>query len=147
MRTPCDRCPWRIENHARRTSWHFYTQANLRRLWRQIRGGGGMQSCHPTDPSHPDHIAAGAKLGSTPQECPGSVILVLRECRTMAIYSVDGQTIDEQAVKGYLARHKDGLTKRGIWYWVVERQVFKGVPFFGGLPLPEVDIDEPGIGR
>jgi D-serine deaminase-like pyridoxal phosphate-dependent protein len=52
----------------------FYTKANLRRLWRQIRGadplGCTAQSCHLTDPQHPHHIAVGAKAGATAQETP-----------------------------------------------------------------------------
>jgi hypothetical protein len=118
----------------------------VQRLWNGIRRGN-PQSCHPTDPNHPDHIAAGAKPGSEPQECPGAVILVLRECETMARYGRDGNTVDDQAITRYLRAHKDGLTKSGILYWVVQRIQFGGVPFFGGAKLPQVDIREEGIGR
>jgi hypothetical protein len=112
-----------------------------------VRRGGGQQSCHPTDPSHPDHIAAGAKPGAEPQECPGAVILVLRECEKVASYGANGNTIDPAAIDTYLKRHKDGLTKTGLMYWVVSRIQFGGVPFVGGPKLPEVDVAEAGIGR
>lgn len=146
MRHPCEHCPWRVSNHGKRTPWGFYTKANLRRLWGQVRRGGA-QSCHPTDPSHPDHVAAGAKKGATPQECPSAVILVLRECERVASYGNGGNTIDPDGIDRYLAAHKDGLTKSGILYWVVSRIQFGGVPFLGGPKLPDVDMDEEGIGR
>lgn len=145
--TPCDRCPWRIVNQGKRTPWGFYSKRNLRRLWNQIRGGGAPQSCHPTDPSHPDHIEAGAKPDSEAQECPGAVILVLRELELMASYGRDGHTIDDQAVPAYLKAHRDGLTKQGIAYWALARISLGGVPFLGGPKLPPVNTEEPGIGR
>lgn len=145
-RKPCQHCPWRVANHGKATPWGFYKKANLRRLWNGIRNGGA-QSCHPTDPSHPDHVAAGAKAGSKPLECPGAVILVLRECEKMASYGAGGNTIDPAAADTYRRRHKDGLTRDGILYWVVSRQQFGGVPFIGGPKLPEVNTSEEGIGR
>lgn len=139
MKTPCTNCPWRPENHGKRTPWGFYTRANVRRLWGQIRRGGA-QSCHPTDPNHPDHVAAGAKPGSTPQECAGSVLLILREAEKLAKLGKDGNTIDDQAVYQYLRRYPDGLSKTGIAYWILGRMKFGGVPFFGSGPkLPDVD--------
>lgn len=137
MRQPCANCPWRAENHGKRTPWGFYTAANLRRLWNQIRSGGGAQSCHPTDPSHPDHVAAGAKHGATPQECPGSVILVYREFEKMQ--AIGDGTITPEAVTRYLRMHRDGLTRTGILYWLVSRYQLGGVLFIGGPKLPEVD--------
>ena len=79
---PCDDCPWRKSNHGKRHPGGFFRKNNLQRLWNQIRKGGGMQTCHPTDPSHPDHCTCGgAKKGSTEQECAGSVVLITRELR------------------------------------------------------------------
>jgi hypothetical protein len=147
MLRPCQHCPWRAVNHGKRTPWGFYTRRNLTRLWNQIRRGGQPQGCHPTDPSHPDHIAAGAKLGSKTQECAGSVILVMREAQQIASYGTGGRTVDPAAVDAYFHRHRDGLTKSGVLYWVVGRIAFAGVPFVGERPLPEVDVDEPGIAR
>ena len=72
----CPRCPWRIANHGKRTPGGFYTKKNLQRLWSQVRRGLKPQSCHMTDPSHPDHVAAGAPLSAQVHECPGSVALV-----------------------------------------------------------------------
>ena len=81
---PCAQCPWRRSNQGKKHAFGFYTKANLRRLWNQVRGGGNAQSCHLTDPSHPDHIAVGAKADSEARECPGSVIVVKREIAKMA---------------------------------------------------------------
>lgn len=148
---PCAHCPWRIANHGKRTPWGFYTKANVRRLWNQIRRGttATAQSCHPTDASHPDHVAAGAKVGAQAQECAGSVILVYREFERLASCGADGKTIDAGAIDRYLARYKaDGLTRSGILHWLVGRYQFGGVPFMGSGPkLPEVDMAEEGIGR
>lgn len=145
MKTPCEHCPWRVANHGKRTPWGFYTKTNLRRLWNQIRGGGAQQSCHPTDPNHPDHVAAGAKPGAQPQECPGSVILVFREMEK--IQALGEGVINPAGIDRYVVRHRDGLTKRGMMYWIVERYQLGGVPIFGGPKLPDVDVDEEGIGR
>lgn len=146
MRRPCEHCPWRVANHGKRTPWAFYTKTNLRRLWNQVRRGGAPQSCHPTDPHHPDHVAAGAKPDATPQECPGSVILVYREFEKLQACAV-GPTIDGPACDRYLREHRDGLTKNGLAYWLVSRYAFGGVPFVGEPKLPEVDMAEEGIGR
>jgi hypothetical protein len=91
-----------------------------------------------TDPSHPDHIAAGCKEGATARECPGSVLLVLREVAAMA----DDGVVDGVSVKRYLKERKRGLTKTGIAYWVMSRIQFGGVPFIGGPRMPEVEEDE-----
>jgi hypothetical protein len=143
MSKPCDQCPWRLANQGKKHKFGFYTKANLRRLWNQVRGGGTAQSCHLTDPSHPDHIAVGAKPGATAQECPGSVILVLREVQRMADAN---NVIDDTAPKRYLAARKKGLTKLGILYWVFRRIHLGGVPYVGAEKLPEVDQDDPDIG-
>ena len=153
--TPCSACPWRVENHGRKNEWGFYTPKNRKRLWNQIRGADRSgecrpQSCHPTDPGHPDHIAAGAKPGSVPKECPGSVILVYREIeKIIAAGAGTGREreITPEGIKAYQKAHRDGLTNRGILYWVMERITYGGVPFVGGPKLPDVDVNEAGIGR
>lgn len=76
MPDPCTEWPWRRANHGRRHPGGCYTRRNLKRLWNQIRRGGGQQTCHPTDPRDPEH---GAKPGAGPQECIGNAILVMRE--------------------------------------------------------------------
>lgn len=140
---PCAHCPWRTTNQGKRTPWGFYTAANLRRLWNQIRSGGRAQSCHPTDPSHPDHRAAGAKPGSKPRECPGSVIIVMREIRAMANAE---RVVTPESMTAYSKRRKGGLKRpHGITYWLIERMQMGGVPFFGGEKLPNIDINDPEV--
>lgn len=148
MNHPCEHCPWRKSNQGKRTPWGFYKLANLRRLWNQIRGGGAAQSCHPTDPSHPDHVAAGAKPGATPRECPGSVILVLREFAALQKIAAErgSDTIDAQDTKTYLKRRKKGLKRSGLVYWLVSRYQLGGVPVVGGPKLPDVDMDDQAVG-
>lgn len=143
MNKPCEHCPWRLSNQGKKTPWGFYTKTNLRRLWNQIRSGGAEQSCHPTDPGHPDHIAAGAKPGATPRECPGSVILVMRE-----IYSMRDETgtVTPETTKRYLQTRKKGLKKTGLLYYIVQRIQLGGVAFLGGPKMPEVDVDDQEIG-
>jgi hypothetical protein len=139
---PCEQCPWRLTNHGKKHRFGFYTKSNLRRLWNQVRGGGNKQSCHLTDPAHPDHVAVGAKPGAKAQECPGSVIIVLREVKQMA--DADG-VISPEGIDRYRASRKKGLTKNGLMYWIVKRIQFGNVPFVGGHPLPDV-LDDPEIG-
>lgn len=144
LKNPCPQCPWRTSNQGKRHFGHFYTKVNLRRLWNQIRKGGGMQSCHLTDPQHPDHIAAGCKEDSVARECPGSVILVLREVAKMAN---EKNVVDTPGMEAYQkSRKKYGLTKSGLRYWLIERIQMGGVAFFGGPKLPEVNVDDAEIG-
>jgi len=140
---PCDQCPWRLANQGKRHPFGFYAKANLRRLWNQVRSGGRPQSCHLTDPTHPEHVAVGAKPGATPRECPGSIVLIKREIRAMAD---EAGVIGPESTERYLATRKRGIPRRGILYWVVQRIQFAGVPVVGGDPLPEVDVDDPEIG-
>ncbi len=139
---PCAQCPWRLSNQGKKHKFGFYTKTNLRRLWGQIRRGGGEQSCHLTDPSHPDHVAVGAKPGATTKECPGSVIIVLREIRKMA--GPDGRIEDP---KPYFRANPHGITKDGARYWLLTRMLWASKRIIGGPPLPEVDEDDPEIGR
>jgi hypothetical protein len=139
---PCIHCPWRVENHGKRTPWGFYTKTNLRRLWNQVRNGGHMQSCHPTDPSHPDHGAAGAKPGFKPVECAGSVVLIIRELQKMQAWAGEGNAIESEHVTQYLRENrKAGITRAGLMYWLVGRAggFARGTPF-GAPELPEVDM-------
>lgn len=139
-RKPCAQCPWRLENQGRPHESGFYTKKNLVRLWNQVRGGGNQQSCHLTDPSHPDHIKAGAKPGAKVQECPGSVILILRELRKMA--NPKGRIEDPTM---YLATRKKGLTRKGILYWTMARLTLGHTPLGDGV-LPLVDEHDQTIG-
>ena len=90
----CPGCPWRRRNHGKPTPGGFYRKDNLRRLWNQIRKGQGIQSCHLTDPGHPDHVAAGAAPTAQPRECAGSIALVHRETRKIQDCLDQGMTED-----------------------------------------------------
>ena len=142
-RQPCAACPWRAQNHGKRHPGSFYTKRNLRRLWNQIRGGGGVQSCHPTDPGHPDHQQfAGAKDGGKVQECEGSVILVTRELRRVAEISGHGSKageIDGPGIDAYLKIYPRGLKRNGILYYLLVRPT--PAPIGEGNPLPLVPVD------
>ena len=131
MTKPCDQCPWRIANHGRRHSGHFYTQKNLRRLWNQVRRGGRAQGCHLTDPSHPDHVAAGCSPDAKPQECLGSVALVVRELEHMQSLA-PGDVITMAHVTKYLRQspRRLGLTREGLMWWL---EVRKLPAFLGGI--------------
>ena len=82
--TPCAECPWRTVNQGKRHPDGWYNRANLKRLWNKLRRGD-MMSCHPTDPRNPVSVHAAlkgqrmAKLGATPRECAGALILQQRE--------------------------------------------------------------------
>lgn len=135
----CEQCPWRLTNQGKRHFGSFYTKKNLKRLWNQIRAGGGMQSCHLTDPTHPDHIKAGAKKDSEPHECPGSLLLVQRELWRMR---GDNGIVDGDGVNRYLRERKNGITKKGIFYWLVQRIHMAGIPHVGGRPMLDIPEDE-----
>jgi hypothetical protein len=138
----CAQCPWRLSNQGKRHEFGFYTAANLRRLWKQVRGGDAAQSCHLTDPSHPDHVAVGAKPGAKAQECPGSVILIRREIQVLAEMG-GGVVGTKEGLARYFKERRKGLTKKGVLYWVIQRIQFGHVPFFNSDgPLPEIEDDE-----
>lgn len=138
MIPPCAQCPWRVENQGKPTPGGFFTKRNLRRLWGQIRRGGGVQSCHVTDTSHPDHVAAGAKdIPSGVRECGGSLVLVQRELRILQALSGGGEASDE-GVEEYLARGDLGLTKEGLLYHAVAR----AMPLPLGTGEPMICVDE-----
>lgn len=140
--SPCKQFPWRIANHGKRHRHGFYTKRNLTRLWNQIRNGGRAQSCHITDPSTPEHVAAGAKPGTTPMECIGSITLVTRELNYIKTLA-SGDTIDTTHLNAYRSRSRKrrGLTQSGLIYFLVERHMF------GHLPDCTKWINDPAIGR
>jgi len=143
IETPCVQCPWRRSNQGKRHPGSFYTRANLTRLWNQIRKGGAGQSCHLTDTRNPAHIAAGAKDVGEIRECPGAVVLVLREARAM---QGSAKIVGKEEVAAYLASRKRGLNRGGILYWIISRIAMANVPFVGGPALPNVDVDDQAIG-
>ena len=146
----CEQCPWRRSNHGRRTPTGIFRKANLRRLWNQIRRGEGPQSCHLTDPSHPDHLQAGAPEGATPRECAGSIALVYREQAKLKSIVGAGDEVMPEHVLQYIEENPRGLRKEGIAYWLVLRQNLAGT-IIGGPPIPEIDmslvVDHDLVGR
>lgn len=145
MSKPCAQCPWRLSNHGKRHFGGFYRKRNLIRLWNKLRNGGGMQSCHLTDPGHPDHVAAGCSPNAKAQECPGSVILIVRELKQLAAHG-QNETIDKNAVEAYCAVRSGGLTPKGVVYWGLQRLgPFAETPLGYKRP-PDVDETDPEIG-
>ena len=150
-REPCSDCPWRIANHGRRHPGGFFRKDNLRRLWNQIRKGGGMQTCHPTDPSHPDHRKyGGAKEGSDALECIGSIVLVTREIVHAARLGKSQTTVDVAGAELYLkeSRTRKGLTRSGLLWAAVLRAT--PLPVGVGMPMPALNrqtVDSAEIGR
>lgn len=121
----------------------FYTQFNLERLWAGLREGGTPQSCHLTDPGDEQHIDAGCPENATAQECPGSVVLMMRELRDLA---GEDAHIDPADIDAYLARRPGGLTKPGLRYWIVRHLELGDEGMRPAPPLPRADIDHPDIG-
>lgn len=140
---PCDQCPWRRSNHGRRSPGGFYTKKNLRRLWNELRRGGHPQSCHLTDPNHPDHVAAGAPKNAKPQECPGSVVLIVRELLRLA---KGGTLVGKQHIDNYLLDRPQGLTRTGLAYWLIQRASPLAGTLLGGRPLPEIEAEDAAVG-
>ena len=148
---PRDDCPWRKSNHGKRHPGGFFRKNNLQRLWNQIRKGGGMQTCHPTDPSHPDHCTCGgAKKGSTEQECAGSVVLITRELRHADRLGREEPVINMNGATLYLteSRQRKGLTREGLLWFAFERALPR--PIGMGMTLPAVSealLEADWIGR
>ena len=137
---PCAECPWRLSNHGRRHPKGWYRATNLRRMWNSMRRGGGFQTCHPTDPTHPEHQTySGARPGSSPQECVGSIVLIGREIRMAQALSEDGEHFDRQGAAEYTrtARKRQGLTTHGMLWSSVWRAIAR--PMGAGEPLPILD--------
>ena len=135
----CPGCPWRRSNHGKRHPGGFYRKDNLRRLWNQIRRGQAQQSCHLTDASHPDHVAAGAPENATPRECTGSIVLVIRELdKIKAIAGGPDAEITPEHVNEYLAGNRRGLTWDGLVYWMLQRIQMANQRLYGEPPIPDL---------
>ncbi len=135
----CEQCPWRTSNQGKKTAWGFYTKANLKRLWRGLCGrlkALQPQSCHLTDPSNEDHVAAGASEGAKAKECPGSVIIMIRENHILNRY------LDEDGRRGFARYSRDrfGFNRDGACWWAA-----RDIPLIGGPPMPKV-LDDPEVG-
>jgi hypothetical protein len=144
---PCNQCPWRLANQGKPHPFGFYRKDNLTRLWNQIRKAKGAQAqgCHPTDPSHPDHVASGTPPTAKPQECLGSVILIARELRALEA-AIEKAGDDKQGVEIYLKSRKYVLSRRGLLHWLVGRYQMGGTPFGTGPKLPIVNEDNADVG-
>ena len=149
--TPCPECPWRTSNHGRRHPGGFFTKRNRQRLWNNIRGGGNQQSCHLTDPSHPDHIEHAGVDPERPrekiQECMGSVVLVVRELKHLE--RLGGGEATPEAIDAYLeTRRRIGLKRDGLIYNLLGRIVYAGAPMGEpALPNPPAELlADPTIG-
>lgn len=132
----CEQCPWRTSNQGKRTAWGFYTKENLRRLWRGLCGRRQQlqpQSCHLTDPSHEDHVKAGASEKATAKECPGSVIVMIRENNILGKYLEDAGGPDGFRL---YSRERFGLNREAACWWTT-----RGIPLVGGPALPDVNDD------
>ena len=130
---PCQQCPWRTANWGKPTKGGFYTKKNLLRMWNGLRRGDRPQSCHMTDPSHPDHVDAGARQRADgPLECPGSLVVIQREINRMSELSSEPDAVDDDGVEAYLAETngKRGMTKDGILYHLLTRTMAR--PFGEG---------------
>ena len=135
----CPQCPWLKANHGKRSKGGFYRKDNLRRLWNQVRNGGRQQSCHLTDPSHPDHTAAGASPDAQPRECTGSIVLITREIEKLRDIAGPDQEVRPEHLSQYLKQNPKGITKRGMTYWLIQRIHLGGVPIMGAPPIPALD--------
>lgn len=139
----CVSCPWRISNHGKSHPDGWFTAANRRRLWAQLRQGEAM-SCHRTDPDNPVSdaaVAAGYKRvpeGTQVKECTGAVVLAQREAMIW-------QDDHAGSVKDYRKARPRGLTREGLVATVM-RVAFGGVPIVGGPPVQKPNLNDPTIG-
>ena len=143
---PCVHCPWRPSNQGKRHPDGWYTAANLRRLWAQLRRGE-LMSCHPTDPANPvsERAQAGGYRPAPPhsqvRECTGALVIAQREFMTL-----------QDGYHGDLARYRrerpKGLTRTGVMA-ILERFVFSGGPLGGTAmtrpPLEQDDVRVPWL--
>ncbi len=136
---PCESCPWRTANQGKRHAGHWYTTANLKRLWAGLRRGVSM-SCHPTDPRNPlPPDCAPLPEGVKTHECTGALILQQRE---FMVYQ-DGFRRD---VAAYRTARPLGMTLAGLRA-IVERQVLGGVPLIGCVKMSHPDLGQEGVGH
>lgn len=144
----CPQCPWRLANQGKRHPHGFYTKRNLQRLWNQLRGGGRPQGCHPTDPSHPDHVASGTPKNAKAQECAGSVIVLWRELdKAVQLGPPESRARNELHPDGMEAYLRDpanrrGLKRSGFQYLILGRMMAAGSSINPNPPLPQVTYEE-----
>lgn len=133
----CAHCPWRVSNQGKRHPGHWYTLANLRRLWTGLRSGEapGM-TCHPTDPNNPvPEGCPSVPEGTETRECTGALIIVTRELKLL-----------EKAgdFKSYRFLRRVGLTRDGAVHWALGRCTLGGTPMGTGAAIPALE-DDPDV--
>lgn len=146
----CPTCPWLKANHGAPNPPGFaaakakdaglinwYSTANLKRVWQQIRRGD-LMSCHNTEPDA--HEWGGKQRpGAQPNHCAGALVAVIRHTDAL---NAAASLKDYKAKAGKLA-----MTRQGFIRWV-ERATFGG-----GLPSVQtpaeiaVPWDDPVINR
>lgn len=138
----CAHCPWRTSNQGKRHAGHWYTKANLRRLWGGLRRGESM-TCHPTDPNNP--VPDGMKpvpANARTSECTGALILQQRE---LMRFQKIANTDPDDALRAYRRAFPRGMTREGLGA-IVSRGVFGGTPF-GGAAMSKPNLNDADIGH
>lgn len=144
---PCVHCPWRTANQGKRHPGHWYSKANLRRLWSKLRRGDDM-TCHPTDPlmEVPDGVAPAPETART-TVCTGSLVLKQREfMRYQHIMHEHPDWGAAQTHREYRRQHPRGLTLDGLRR-VLEQSIFGGSVLSPGAKMTRPNLNLPGIGH
>ena len=106
----CKDCPSAVSNHRRRQRGGYYSQANVRTLWRDLRRGGARMLCLRPE-SQPVPLTDTAH----PSECAGGLALIIRELNSLA--DLKRTDIGRGNIRHYLSRNPTGLSKGGIYFW------------------------------
>jgi hypothetical protein len=139
---PCAACPWRRSNLGKPSplvenqKYRWYTAANLKRLWAQLRKGDPM-TCHPTDPMMRQATGNYVKDHTVTYECTGAVILQQREFQYLSDIIERGGSI-----KDYRRQHPRGLTADGA-ECLLARLIWGGTPLARRMGRP--NLNEPDV--
>jgi hypothetical protein len=71
-------------------------------------------------------------------------VVIIRELKALA--GGEDEAVGAEHIKRYLAARPRGLTRSGIYYWLVQRASALAGTVLGGKPLPLVDDADPEIG-
>ena len=106
----CKDCPWAVSNHGRRQRGGYYSQANVRTLWRDLRRGGARMTCLRAE-------SQSVPFTNTvhPSECAGGLALIIRELNSLA--DLKRTDTGRGNIREYLSRHPTGLSKATIYFW------------------------------
>lgn len=94
--TPCQSCPFRINNWGKRVPKGVYREANLRRLWTGLSAGERLACAERVAPAAP------------PRDCSGALLLVTRH-----LHALRNQTFES-----YQRVSPTPLTQQGVSRWV-----------------------------